>query len=946
MRRKPRQESCSHDWVHGFCEQLFADLDLPLLILDRNLNVVRANASAEELAGQDESRMMGQPLKTVLQLEEAVVRALRSPKPARPADGGAWYSITCSPRRLPGISIRLRSRKFTGVDGEAVTVVALEQLDWTERFREWMTGVPVLFLELDPAGMIRFGAEKLAERLGLGGKRAAARRLEALVAADHRDLFAQMWTTALSGESVRSRELRLANARGLPQPFWLSLFPVRDAKGRITGVRGIAGDLAGEKDLAYALEAAEERFSVLFRESSDPILILSMNGEALSANPSFEQITGLTSDQLFSGEKGWKDFVHGEDLDTLLTTVRRCAKTQNDEVTEVRVRDAQGHIVWYEQSHSILHDERGKARGIMTVARDINRRKQQEMLLRERADALQRRSERAQALISKLKQLFTRTASLPEEVEGFLGGICDVLFDMYDPLLVALTLREQRRWVVRARTGVPQAVIDRPCDDLPCAACEQVIETGMPFFCNTLDSEAPCKYEGVLKSMGLRTCVSAPLRDSGGRTLGSIVLLDTESRSFDSLDVEVLTVAALQVAARLRAEEQEGVRRELEEHLRQAQKMEAVGMLAGGIAHDFNNILSGIMGFSSYLLAKTEPGTPLHRDLGLIDQSAGRAAELTRQLLAFARRRHFAKEPIALNGIIEEVLGILMHSVSKNIRVEKRLDEKLPPILGDAGQLNQVIMNLCLNAADAMSEKGGALTVATEHRPLSVREHAVLVDAKYVEYVCVTVADTGRGMSPEVMAHIFDPFFTTKVKKGGTGLGLSIVYGIVSNHRGDITVDSEEGRGTTFKVFFPAYEGPVEEKKAVEKRALTGTETVLVVDDEPIVRQMVVEVLKGQGYHVLSASSGEEGVDLFQHARGKVDIVLLDLVMPGLGGEGAFNAIMETDENARILLTSGFAQEELSERLMRAGAKGMVFKPYKSDALLGAVRDTLDGRAP
>lgn len=388
--------------------------------------------------------------------------------------------------------------------------------------------------------------------------------------------------------------------------------------------------------------------------------------------------------------------------------------------------------------------------------------------------------------------------------------------------------------------------------------------------------------------------------------------------------------------------EQAEIERERAEHLRRAEKMEAVGLLAGGVAHDLNNILSGILGFTSYLLSKTPSGTDLHRDLGLIEQSGVRAADLTRQLLALAHRRHFPREAVSLNEVIEEVIAHLKPSLPKGVVIEKKLMPDLPAVFGDHIQLKQAIANLCQNAVEAMAEGGGTLMIVTEHRALTDRERAVLAREVNMEYVCVSVRDTGKGMSPKTQARLFDPFFSTKPKRVGAGLGLPIVYGIVANHHGDITYESAEDWGTTFEVFFPAYEAGQQERERAHERKLEGTEAVMIVDDEPIVRQMVVEVLKAHGYTPLSAASGEEALKMFESAGEGIGLILLDLIMPGIGSEAAFRVIREKSPKTPVLLTSGFAQDELSERLIHQGACGIIYKPFRSEALLVAIRDALD----
>jgi len=694
--------------------------------------------------------------------------------------------------------------------------------------------------------------------------------------------------------------------------------------------------------LAHALEAAEERFNVLFRESSDPVLMLSVSGEIVAANHGFERFTGIRTEQMFSGERQWADCVHPDDMEQLETGVRVAIRDGREQRFEMRLMGSEGFYQWFEQSINPLHDQKGETQGFVAVARNIHRRKELEVQLREKAQDMKRRHQRAQLLIAKLKHFFSRISALPSDVDGYLAGVCETLNDMYRPYAVVVRIHATEPRVMHAG----RARLEQVAPHESAAMCRQVIETGMPLYTNTLNTSEPYRDDPFVRQHGLITYLGAPLRDSTGVIRGALSILDDEKRYYDNVDVELITVAALHVAARLRGEEQEALNRELADHLRQAQKMEAVGLLAGGIAHDFNNILSGILGFSSYLLSKVDEQSTLHRDLKLIEQSAVRASDLTRQLLAFARRKHFQKEPVSLNLAIQEVLALLGRSISKHIVIEEQFDPDLPHVLGDPGQLNQVIMNLCLNAADAMREGAtGILRLATEQRKLTPRERVILSDASEGKFVCVTVSDTGQGMSEEVQEHIFEPFFTTKSSRGGTGLGLSIVYGIVSNHEGHVVVDSEEGEGTTFTLYLPVHQGapvPVEEEAG---GVLTGTETVLVIDDESIVRQMVTEVLRGHGYKVVAAESGAEGARFMDELRGRVHLVLLDMLMPEMDGEATFKLLRRIDPLLPIMLTSGFVQEEKSARLMQQGALGMIYKPYKSEILLRRIRRALDGMA-
>ncbi len=380
--------------------------------------------------------------------------------------------------------------------------------------------------------------------------------------------------------------------------------------------------------------------------------------------------------------------------------------------------------------------------------------------------------------------------------------------------------------------------------------------------------------------------------------------------------------------------------RENEALRRQAEKMEAVGMLARGVAHDFNNILSGILGFTSYLKSKAEPGSDLHRDLSLIEQAGVNAAELTQKLFLIARRRHGVHEPVYMNEITSDVLAGLRGQIPAHVAVETDIPKQLPPALGDPAQFSMVIRNLVLRAISAMPEQGGRIHIKLESRPLTKHEEEMLVHTASHAYLCVVVTDTGRGMSPEMRTHIFDPFYLARTSREGPGLDMSVVYGIVANHLGNIRVESEEGLGSTIRVYLPVQEEAAGEVLA-EEQMLSGTETILVVDDELMIREMIAWILEAKGYKVLAASSGEDALKVYSEEKGNVDLVLLDIIMPGMGGEEAFHALRAADPDARVLLTSISAQEALCERLIRQGACGMVFKPYKSNALLSAVRKAL-----
>jgi two-component system, cell cycle sensor histidine kinase and response regulator CckA len=363
--------------------------------------------------------------------------------------------------------------------------------------------------------------------------------------------------------------------------------------------------------------------------------------------------------------------------------------------------------------------------------------------------------------------------------------------------------------------------------------------------------------------------------------------------------------------------------------------MEAVGTLAGGVAHDFNNILTGILGYASLLRQEMEAGSPLSADVEAIAGSARRAAELTQQLLTFSRRSpQVETAAVDVNGIVKEIAFLLGRTFDKSISVEIVLDPRGPAVEGNAGQLHQAILNLCLNARDAMP-RGGRLRIQTGTAAASGRGR------ERGERVFIRVSDTGTGMPQAVRDHLFEPFFTTK--ESGRGLGLAMVYGIVRGHEGEIAVQSEQDAGTTFEISLPLSDRKAESaSSAAAPSRKRGSETVLVVDDEETVRIVLKRILERDGYTVMLAEDGIVGVGKFRADPRAVSLVILDMAMPRMDGSEAFEAMMAVDPAARILISSGYSEEGRAADLLRKGAKGFLRKPYANDVVLNMVRGILD----
>jgi two-component system cell cycle sensor histidine kinase/response regulator CckA len=380
--------------------------------------------------------------------------------------------------------------------------------------------------------------------------------------------------------------------------------------------------------------------------------------------------------------------------------------------------------------------------------------------------------------------------------------------------------------------------------------------------------------------------------------------------------------------------------RELEDQLRQAQKMEAVGRLAGGVAHDFNNLLTAISGFAELAAAEAAPGSEMAQYLNEICRSTDRATALTRQLLAFGRRAVLNPEVLDLNQVVTDIAPMLRRIIGENIRLELQPDPALKRIKADRGQLEQVVVNLAANARDAMPN-GGTMAIATENAVLDDAPAGQHGDVPPGEYVRLSIADTGEGMDPETVERIFEPFFTTRGQSGGVGLGLATVFGIVRQSGGVVHVRSERDRGSVFVIELPVAEEAVVQDPAQPRDPVVavGRETVLVVEDEPAVLSFAAQLLGRNGYTVLQASSGEEAVEIARTHAGQIDLLFSDLVMPGLTGQQTAAAIRAMRPAIRQLFSSGYS-EEVNVGGEATGAP-FVAKPYTAAALLVAVREAL-----
>ena len=390
-------------------------------------------------------------------------------------------------------------------------------------------------------------------------------------------------------------------------------------------------------------------------------------------------------------------------------------------------------------------------------------------------------------------------------------------------------------------------------------------------------------------------------------------------------------------------------RKRLEDQFRQAQKMEGIGTLAGGIAHDFNNILGIILGYTAMMQKGTPDLEKLRQGFGTIEVAVERGAALVRQLLTFARKADPSFESVNVNDTLQELARMLTQTFPKTISISLQLDERIPSVLADASQLHQALLNLSLNSRDALMDGvgapgGGALTLRTRVVPGSeIRKKFSGAGAD--EYVCVQVEDNGLGMDEPTRNRIFEPFFTTKELGKGTGLGLAVVYGVVNSHHGFVDVASAPGVGTTLGLYLPVQSrtivsaSPASTERSEPKG---GDETVLLVEDEEMLRELLTSLFEEHGYRVLAAKDGAEGVEIYRTNKDTIAIVLSDMGLPKLGGWEMFQEMMAMNPRVKAILASGYFDPNLKMTMMKAGAKDFIQKPYVSEMVLGRVREVLD----
>jgi PAS domain S-box-containing protein len=649
---------------------------------------------------------------------------------------------------------------------------------------------------------------------------------------------------------------------------------------------------ASEERLRLTRDAASvgaAQLEAVFQAMSDGVVVFDMSGNAVLVNEAEARINGFPSaadmkrNLAFFAEVYELSDLEGRALPVEDWPVSRVLRGESVSDLELKGRRRDTGQEWFFGfSGEPVRGERGEQVLAVVITRDITRRKEAQEALRH-----------SEALLSAI------ATSIPDPV--FLKD-------------------RDGRWLF-ANPAALQA-IGRPGEetlgrtDREIFSDPRVAEALMETDRRIMESGVPeAVEENVQTATGYRTYLStkAPYRDAEGRVVG-------------------LVGAARDVTDLRRAEEQ----------FRQAQKLESVGRLAGGVAHDFNNLLIGILGYAEFLEEGIREGRPRTEDLAEIRKAGERARDLTSQLLSVARRQVIEPRPVDPNEVLLDSEKLLRRLLGEDVDMRFRLEPGVGTVVADPSQLQQVVMNLAVNARDAMP-RGGRLTIETSSVQLDARYARHHAEVEPGPYVMIAVSDSGEGMSPEAQAHLFEPFFTTKAAGRGTGLGLATVHGIVKQAGGHIWVYSEAGRGTTFKIYLPLRaEVPARAREPAPPPAPGGHECVLLVEDDPSARALARRALGGAGYEVLAAANGREALEVVAASPRPPDLVLTDVVMPEMSGKELADALLRARPSLRVLYLSGYTEDTIVHHGILDSTINLLPKPYTPSALLARVREVLD----
>jgi PAS domain S-box-containing protein len=699
------------------------------------------------------------------------------------------------------------------------------------------------------------------------------------------------------------------------------------------------------KEVQELLEKERQTIFPILHKAPYGIALIDNDGKFIYTNPAFTKITGYTLEDIFAG----KDWFHRaspfpEYRQQIINSLKRDVIQKGvEKVFSLVCKNGETKEVEFKPT--LLDDGR-----IVVIFSDITERKRTEESLKQ-SEENARQLAQENEIMAEIGRIVSSTLNIDEIYESFSQEVRKIIpFDR-----IAITIINTETNTVKNVYIAGKEVQNRNANDLyplEGSGSAEMVHTKSTLLIQTEDfNEYIDRFPTLLPTFeaGFQSIMNVPLF-SKGKVIGGLLLRSYKPYSYTDKDVGLAERIASQIAGavvnaqlyaeRIQAEEE---REALQEQLRQSQKMEAIGKLAGGIAHDFNNLLTVISGNCQLSLLELKERDPLRGNIEDIKKASEKAADLTQQLLAFSRRQIMEMKVLDLNDLLKNLDKMLRRVIGEDIELVTLLAEDLGKVKADPGQAEQVIMNLAVNARDAMPE-GGKLTIETANVDLDdayARNHVAVTPD---HFVMISVSDTGVGMTPEVRDRVFEPFFTTKEKGKGTGLGLSTVYGIVKQSGGNICVYSGPGKGTTFKIYLPRVDEPLEKlrERVGGKEIPRGKETILIVEDEEEVRKLAVRVLERQGYKVFEASQGLDAFLIAEEYKGLIHLLVTDVVMPKMGGRELADRIAEICPEIKVLYMSGYTDNAIVYHGVLEEGMEFIQKPFTVEGLARKVREVLD----
>ena len=753
--------------------------------------------------------------------------------------------------------------------------------DSEARFRHIIDNASDMIYETDRTGNSTYFNPNACVIMKYTKEELLGRNYLSLIRKDYRIIAAKFYAKQFR-DKVPNTYLEFPAIKGDGTEIWLgqNVQPIIK-KGKVMGFQAVARDITQRKKTEIALAESERRYRSIFEESRDVIYVTDPDGHFLEINQSGLELFGYSREEIKNITA--KDiYLNPEDRLKFVSDLESNGYVRDYELV-LKKRD--GTPMDCLLSATIRPSADGKVSRYQGIIRDITKHKQSE-------EALHQTERRFRELLENLKMI-----AIFLDLEGKILFCNDYLLE---------------------KTGYEKSdVLGKNWFDIfiPEEKREKIRTT---FLDNVADGAIPSHHENeIITKEGSSLLFfwnNTPLRDSSGTIFGAA------SIGSDMTD-------------RINAEEQ----------LRHAQRMEVIGNLAGGIAHDFNNALTPILALSQMHLSRLEDDNPVKKALNTINKSATRATKLTSRLMAFGRKQVLEPHVININTTLLSIEELLQRSIGEVVILKMKPDSGLWNVKADPIQIEQVLMNLVINSKDALGDKG-TITILTENISVNKKQIKAGLALTAGDYVLTSVIDDGPGMTREIKDHIFEPFFTTKVKGQGTGLGLSVVYGILKQHSGEITCLSKPDKGTTFKIYLPRIDQPVEELKqeSLVEKDYHGDEVILLVEDDDQVREVLAEILKELGYLVIHASESAEATKVSNKFKDKIHLLLTDLILPGLNGRELSEQLAEKREDMKVLFISGYSDDVIAKHGMIDEGLSFLQKPFTAASLGKKIREVLE----